>query len=107
MLKLSEGSLFLIQPREVVRNDKVVNATPEQSERVRKFCADYAKLRDDKSIKNHWSYRETPKTKENGERLFMTGALGQDLSFLMDKLDDTSREEVLNQLRPHALNIVI
>jgi hypothetical protein len=61
----------------------------------------------EKKLTTPWAYRESPHEAQTGERLFMTGDLSKDLCYLYDLLPPDSQKDVWEQLRPHALNILV
>ena len=107
MIKLANGSLFLIQPRNVATNDKEVQASETEREATRLFCKNYTAKLTEQHKDTFWAYSGSPKFDQTGELLLMTGDMAKELSTLFNQLTSESKTEVWAQLRPHALNILV
>jgi hypothetical protein len=107
MTHLASGSLFLIAPRNVASNDKEAQASEGEKQQTLEFCKTYTAKLDEKKFDRYWGYSASPNVDRTGERLIMTGDLGKDLLNLMGLLSAESKKEVWEQLRPHALNVLV
>jgi hypothetical protein len=100
-LALSPGTLFRIQPREVMQSEKETEATQTQSDRAKAMCEKLAKIKEGKD--SLWSWISTD---QKGEYFFITGALANDLYNAKSVMEPDGQKLLYEQLRPLALNLI-